>query len=270
MGSDMTRNKQAKRAARNRMDQSGEHYAAARRATRTRVREFVYGQCANCMMELADEVEGLFCSELCRQTAETVRYWRRVSRDGRLGQPDVKETLRTRVAHLLAGGYNRPVRRLAKSTRDAIWARDGGRCVVCGHPGEEIDHIDGDSPDLANLQLLCKDCHHAKTATRIVPATSEQMVVIKKLERERVAPDVPLLLCDDEVEWAKGWSSLKMARRREFIDEADAYGIERRDFGTWSAFIEELHSRQDDALGDDVWAFEEDTDYLRRIIARDD
>lgn len=46
--------------------------------------------------------------------------------------------------------------------------RDHHRCVRCGRPATEVDHIweiaDGGSLyDLANLQSLCHDCHHAKT-----------------------------------------------------------------------------------------------------------
>jgi hypothetical protein len=56
---------------------------------------------------MPDEIEGLYCSEPCSQMAETIRYWRRVTRDGRIERPDVREALSTRVAHLLAGGYHK-------------------------------------------------------------------------------------------------------------------------------------------------------------------
>jgi 5-methylcytosine-specific restriction endonuclease McrA len=267
----MTSDKRAKRSAREFRNRNGGSYAAARRQTRARKPVFRPGACANCLGELPDEIEGLFCSELCRRTAETIRYWRRIRRDGRLLQPDVKEALQTMVAHLLAGGYNRQARRLPTATRDAVWARDAGRCASCGKPGEEIDHINGDSGNLDNLQLLCKDCHHAKTATRMTtPATAEQLAAIRKLEDERVKPEVPRLLCDDDVAWPTGWQSLKKMRRQEFVEEAQNYDIERREFASWSEFIEELHRCQDDALGDgDLWPYEEDTDYLRRLIAAD-
>ncbi len=84
------------------------------------------------------------------QTAETVRYWRKVLRDGRIEKPDVRQSLSTRVAFLLAGGYHREARILSRSTRQAIWTRDSARCQSCGEPGEEIDHVDGDSDDPAS------------------------------------------------------------------------------------------------------------------------
>jgi 5-methylcytosine-specific restriction endonuclease McrA len=80
-----------------------------------------------------------------------------------------------KVAHLLAGGYDRRAREIPKATRTAV--KDRGRvCVQCRAPGEEIDHIDSPSSDPEDLQFLCKDCHHAKTATNLVPASPEKRV----------------------------------------------------------------------------------------------
>ncbi len=68
----------------------------------------------------------------------------------------------------------------AKRTRGDAWmairrrvmARDCGMCQQCKRAGrltlgDEVDHIvslaAGGSDDLANLELLCHDCHAAKT-----------------------------------------------------------------------------------------------------------
>jgi len=49
--------------------------------------------------------------------------------------------------------------------RQAVIRRDGGRCRRCGAPAREVDHIvPGDDHTLANLQLLCRRCHLAKSA----------------------------------------------------------------------------------------------------------
>jgi 5-methylcytosine-specific restriction endonuclease McrA len=174
--------------------------------------------------------EKLFCSELCMQTADTLRYWRRVVRDGRIERPDVKEAVRTRVAFLLAGGYHRQARQLSEETRRFVRERDGEKCVVCGKQGEEIDHIDGDSDDPTNLQLLCKDCHHAKTAERMVPAGEEQRQFVDELLSTRVLVDPPRLLADDEIEWQKVHRGLKKARRDRLIAEMVDVGLDPSDY----------------------------------------
>jgi 5-methylcytosine-specific restriction endonuclease McrA len=84
-----------------------------------------------------------------------VRYHRSCKEDGRIKLPDVAEALRIRRAHILAGGYSERLRRLPDSIRKAVITRDKGKCRKCGKPGNQIDHIHGDSCDLSNLQLLC-------------------------------------------------------------------------------------------------------------------
>lgn len=142
-----------------------------------------------------------------------MRYWRAVIRDGRIGDPDVFEALRTRKAFLLVGGYPAAERALTKETKAAVRARDGGLCVQCHKPGDEIDHIAGSSSDLSNLQLLCRDCHHKKTAASMVPATAEDMARLRSIEESRVLPDKSPNLSDDESEWRQVSRGLKVERR---------------------------------------------------------
>ena len=54
-----------------------------------------------------------------------------------------------------------------KTRRQAL-DRDGSRCVKCGAPAVEVDHIieiaiGGPEFDLHNLQSLCDSCHKEKT-----------------------------------------------------------------------------------------------------------
>lgn len=255
MGSGMTDNKRAKRDARERQRRTGEPYVAALRRSGRHERFFEADCCGNCLEPLPDDVEGLFCSGLCMQTCDTVRYWRRVLRDGRIERPDVREAVRTRVAFLLAGGYGRTSRRLAKNIRAAVWARDQGLCRRCGKPGEEIDHINGDSPDLDNLQLLCKACHHAKTAERMRPATEEQNRVVVALYATRVLPETPALMADDEAEWQRTWSRLKKERRHRLLDDMVEAGLDPNDYkGAPRAELVDALYDADDA---------EDFDYAR-------
>ena len=159
----MTTNKRAKRDARDRARKTGEPYTLARRRT-TPASDTSRPTAAQTACS-ASRTTKRACSaqELCSQTASTIRYWRRIVRDGRIHQPDVREAIRTRVAHLLAGGYQEAARRLSPTSRVQVWERDGGRCVLCGQPGAEIDHITDDSRELGNLQLLYAGCHRAKT-----------------------------------------------------------------------------------------------------------
>jgi hypothetical protein len=276
----MTKDKRAKSDARTRMLATGERYTVARRNTAARAvstRLFELDCCANCMQPLPASVEGLFCSELCSQTADTIRYWRRVSRDGRIDDPDVNLALRTRVAHLLAGGYRRRARQLSHAVRTQVWARDAGRCVQCAEPGAEVDHISGDSAELSNLQLLCLACHHAKTARQMTPASPEQQGWINELIAERVAPKLPALLCDDEVRWATEWRSLKSARRARLLDQLADMGYDRSDFPgrSWAEMWDEVFDIDADAYDEGGYTEDDDSgygpySYFAHAMAKDD
>lgn len=60
-----------------------------------------------------------------------------------------------------------------KALRLLALRRDGWRCVECGKPGREVDHIKGvrTHPELAfvlaNLQTLDAPCHSRKTRIEI-------------------------------------------------------------------------------------------------------
>lgn len=167
---------------------------------------FEADRCANCFEPVPNDdkhTPALFCSDLCNSIAKDVRYWSKALRDGRLqSDPEVRLALHTRIAHLLAGGYNAAARTIPAGTRAFVFGRDRV-CVLCGGPGQEIDHIDGDSNDPENLQLLCTGCHHNKTTSHFVSATEDQSAFVDHLEQERVLPDDPAQLCDDDVFWQR-------------------------------------------------------------------
>ena len=276
----MTKDKRAKRDARERREATGERYTTARRNTATgdiAKPRFEPDHCASCMQPLPVQIQGLFCSELCTQTASTIRYWRGVMRDGRIKDPDVKRAVETKVAHLLAGGYRRQARRLPEQLRSEIRDRDKGACQQCGKPGAEIDHIDGESPDLSNLQLLCADCHHAKTAEKVVPADEEQKKLVKELSDARVKPSVPSRLCDDEVNWATQWRALKKERRSRLLELLGEMGYGLREFtGTsWPEMWDEVLDGDGDGDGEDGYTEDDDSgygpnSYFAHAMARDD
>ncbi len=182
-------------------------------ADTTATPRFIPDCCANCDAPLPASVPGLYCSELCTQTADWVRYARRVMRDGRANDEEVRYAASMRLAHILGGGYPKAQRRLSPEVRAAVIQRDGGRCQLCGAEGTEIDHIENSSADLANLQLVCRTCHRTKTQQMLDPAPPEARLARAALW-SRVEASQPLRLCDDQEAWLKAWRRLKSERRR--------------------------------------------------------
>ena len=181
--------------------------------TRTKASLFMPDCCANCDAALEMENQTLFCGEFCRQVADFVRYSRGVIRDpARTDDPEVIEAIRVRMAILIGGGYPTGARHLSPGQRATIIERDSGKCRECGAPANEIDHIAGSSEDPSNLQLLCHDCHMAKTKGSFVPASDPQMAWAKELWDSRIYPDAPLRLSDDTERWGKEWRALKKER----------------------------------------------------------
>ena len=80
--------------------------------------------CANCSSAIQEAT--VYCSQVCAQSAEWVRYSRRCRVDGRDERADVIEALRIRLALVLGGGYDKITRKLPDSVRKAITERDQG------------------------------------------------------------------------------------------------------------------------------------------------
>jgi HNH endonuclease len=170
--------------------------------------------CASC--NAWHENRGPFCGDYCKAVAEFVRNSRKWIREpARQSDPQHLYALQVRLAmlnsaHLGRGSvYDEKARRLSPAQKAAIRERDGDTCVLCGQPGAEIDHIEGSSDDPANLQLLCRDCHHAKTGESIKPITgaadrSALAAFHAELGRRVDAPE-PLRACDNEQAWSTAW-----------------------------------------------------------------
>src|SRR5260370_27009223 len=157
----------------------------------------------------------LFCSEICKQRADTVRYGRRIYRDGRIQDPLVAEAFRTKMAFAVTdGGYPSMLRDVDAGIRNAVVERAGGRCVLCGQPGTEIDHIAGNSSQLNNLQLLCHDCHTAKTRENFRPIEPGSQAERFWTElRARINSPEPLRECDAEEACASRGRQIAAERR---------------------------------------------------------
>ncbi len=173
--------------------------------------------CLNCDEPMPPQLPPgtLFCSDICRQRADTVRYGRRIHRDGRIKDSLVEDAFRTKMAFAVSKiGYARAVRELDPETRRAVIDRDDGKCVLCGKPGAEIDHIVDSSPELTNLQMLCHDCHVQKTQQNfrpIEPGSAADVIWAQLMER--IHSPVPLRSCDDEVAWPSSWRKIAAERR---------------------------------------------------------
>lgn len=71
------------------------------------------------------------------------------------------------------------------SIRRTVLARDGGRCVLCGQPATDVDHIDRLGPhDPTNLRSLCHHCHALRTSADGNQAQREKLKKFKYPERK--------------------------------------------------------------------------------------
>jgi hypothetical protein len=151
-----------------------------------------------------------------------VRYVRRCIKDDRIKHPDVLEAIQIRLAHVLAGGYQKQERHIPPDVRQAVIAREKGRCRICGQPGTELDHIDGSSSRPENLQLLCDTCHNEKTRANLVEmhAGDERYEAVKTKDDqfwERAWARQPMRICDDEENWTGLWRTL-LAKCRQALN----------------------------------------------------
>ena len=186
--------------------------------------------CLNCDQPVTlTNIVKLYCSDLCKDEASFVRYFRACRSDGRNNQPDVKDALLIRMAHILRGGYKERERRLPRATRRAVFERDKGLCQKCGQPGTDIDHVEGSSNELENLQLLCKCCHNEKTKSKLVPLPSEGEEGGAEVHAKlggllfRVHSLTPQRACDNEETWNTLSRQVTSERRKALLEERLRY-----------------------------------------------
>jgi len=180
--------------------------------------------CVNCdQVFVVSRHAALYCSQRCHQDAKLVRYVRACIKGGRMNDPLVRAAIRTRFAFAYSekGYYDEKARQLSPVKRQQVIERDKGACRVCGAVGTEIDHINGYSDDLDNLQLLCHDCHSEKTEANMVPITPvheryEEILARESELRSRIDAPTPLRPCDDETNWNNLYKEL-MAEQRQLL-----------------------------------------------------
>jgi hypothetical protein len=172
--------------------------------------------CANCN-DPCEKPTAFFCSDICKEMAIYIRSCRKWLRDsGMQSDPEWLYALYIRGSFLNSaaiGGatYPRLERKIPPELRREVIERDGGKCVNCGEPGAEIDHMQDSSATLENLQLLCRKCHKEKTAKNIISISDEgELMAIHALHFElgmRIEADSPQLPCDNEQTWGNYWRS---------------------------------------------------------------
>jgi ferredoxin len=175
--------------------------------------------CIECGAEMVlERYARLYCSELCRQALKLIHYGRAVVADGRIQRdPAIEEAIQMRIAQILGGGYDERIRRVTPALRAQVFERDGGKCVLCGAPATQIDHIAGDANTLENLRSACGLCNLGMAQARLVPACPSQAATAERLV-ERIFAPVPLFLRDDETAWAATYSRLMTERRARLRD----------------------------------------------------
>lgn len=180
--------------------------------------------CVNCdQIFIVSKHPILYCSQRCQQNAKFVRYFRGCVRDGRIMDPLVRNALQTRLAFIYSerGYYDEKARTVPLIVRKQLIEREQGLCRKCGADGSEIDHIDGPSNSLDNLQFLCRDCHTQKTKTNLVLLTPahERYLEIKEREKQlrfRVEASTPTRPCDDEHNWNSMYRQI-IAEQRQLL-----------------------------------------------------
>lgn len=176
-------------------------------------------ECLHCGEEMPPFVKPrLYCSLACEQEAELVRYVRRCTLDGRIKQDDVQLAVQIRMAHIMAGGYDKKSRNLSRETKVEVLLRSKGKCEECGGDGHDIDHIKGPSGDLSNLMFLCKDCHNQKTKLSLAPVepgTERYEFIKERAERfwRFVEAEKPERVCHDQENWHSVWRQYRLERK---------------------------------------------------------
>lgn len=163
-------------------------------------------QCPNCdAVHIPVNRRRLYCKPLCGDSAEAVRKARRArAPNGGHLTPEASRIITRKVQQILGGGYNARERSLPATVKQQVWQRDHDACVLCGQPGEQVDHIAGDSNNLTNLRLLCVPCHDRHTDRRLRAITDPEMIATRDAILRRIYADTPVRPCDDP-EWQHTW-----------------------------------------------------------------
>jgi len=118
----------------------------------------------------------LFCSDECKDIAAAVRYARKKIDEEIPWDFDLLVGFGQKIFPWASSGrtYDPQRRNVPQETRKAIFTRDEHRCVLCGEPATQIDHIAGSSSDATNLRAVCADCNRKLMLSNLVQITEEE------------------------------------------------------------------------------------------------
>jgi 5-methylcytosine-specific restriction endonuclease McrA len=158
--------------------------------------------CLNC--DRGIDPDAVYCSRLCRDTVEVVRFGRSVVATGHLVEPSVLAVLEVRLATLLQGGYPQRDRRLPTPLRREVLERDGGICQSCGQAfASQVDRVAEAGPDSERFRGVCDSCHR-RFLESLVPTASRDASTAEAI-RQRIHAPEPLQPCDDHLVWGRHW-----------------------------------------------------------------
>lgn len=155
--------------------------------------------CPNCGQPV-DSQRSPYCGTQCREESAFVRQLRgAVEKNGI--DAERQASMGQVLWHLLGGGYPGRVALVPDKVRQKLFARNGGKCELCGSPATTIDHIKTACNRPINLRPVCDSC------TRAVPYLDPAFLKAKPVQilldrlAQRVAAHTPVRCCDDPESW---------------------------------------------------------------------
>lgn len=153
------------------------------------------------------EARRVYCSYLCDEEADYVRFLRKHGLKKVKRDPDLHAAQMSKLLWILRGGH-KTFHNVRAKTAKLVKQRDG-QCVDCGQPGKDIHHKEFLVPELhnrpENLEWLCKDCHRPKgffTDEQIQSLLDEEASVLTQLRLHHCArAKTPISPCDDVDGW---------------------------------------------------------------------
>lgn len=199
-------------------------------------------ECPNCSEPFLRKSTKRFCSLACQQTADLIRYARRKRLEGTFARADVAEAINIWLSQIiLNGGYDGKARNVRADVWAEVFARVGGKCRNCGRAFEDegdyrptIQHCNGNSNDVADLQAWCWRCnmYHAQSVPGLL--TPEQARAEDAIIARWEAPQ-PLQVCADETLWPQVCRQFPARLSEVEYNDADDYFDSFCEYNTGSA-----------------------------------